>query len=61
MLESNGYILLDRTEHMELVPFVRTYINKRTRFSNLYMLSNLLIFGSVRYLLVSHLKLEPSR
>ena len=56
-LESNGYILLDKLEHMELVPFVRTYINKRTRFSNLYMLSNLLIFGSVGYLLVSHFKI----
>ena len=56
-LESNGYIQLDKLEHMELVPFVRTYINKRTRFSNLYMLSNLLIFGSVGYLLVSHFKI----
>jgi hypothetical protein len=56
-LEANGYMLLDKLEHMELVPFVRTYINKRTLFSNLYMLSNLLIFGSVGYFLVSHFKI----
>lgn len=56
-LESNGYMLLDRLEHMELVPFVRTYINKRTRFANLYMLSNLLIFAAVGYLLVRHFQL----
>jgi len=56
-VESNGYMLLNRLEHMELVPFVRTYINKRTRFSNLYMLSNLLIFATVGYLLVRHFQL----
>jgi hypothetical protein len=52
-LETNGYILLDKLEHMELVPFVRTYINKWTRFSTIYMTSNLLAFGAVAYVLVS--------
>jgi Putative zincin peptidase len=52
-LEANGYKLLDKLDHMELVPFVRTYINKWTRFSTIYMTCNLLAFGAVGYLLVS--------
>lgn len=51
-LESNDYVLLDRLEHMELIPFVRKYINTRTFFSTFYMVSNLLVFAGVGYYLI---------
>lgn len=51
-LEKNGYVLLDSLGHKDLTPFIRTYLGKRTRYSVLYYLSNLLIFGYVVYLFV---------
>lgn len=56
-LESNGYVLLEKLDHMELIPFVRKYTNKWTRFSMIYMAANLLAFGSVGYFLVHYSQL----
>ena len=42
-LTENGYVLLDSLGHKELIPFVRTYINKKTRISIFYTMSNILI------------------
>ena len=40
-LEKNGYVLQDKLEHHELVPFVRTYLKKRTAPNALYFAFNL--------------------
>lgn len=57
-LEANGYVLLDKLEHMELIPFVRTYINKLTKFSAVYMISNVLALGVTAFFLVFYYKNE---
>ncbi len=41
-LTASGYVLLDRLGHKELIPFVRTYLKKRTRYSFLYTIWNVL-------------------
>lgn len=51
-LPENGYILLDQLGHQDLVPFIQTYMKKRTKFSVFYYICNLLIFGITGYLLV---------
>lgn len=51
-LTENGYILLDKLEHKELVPFISTYMKKRTQYSIFYYLINFLVFGMVGFLLV---------
>ncbi len=48
-LTENGYVLLDKLGHKELVPFIRTYMKKRTRYSVFYYLSNIIVFGLVGY------------
>ncbi|MBL7791965.1 MAG: DUF3267 domain-containing protein, partial [Saprospiraceae bacterium] len=48
-LTAKGYVLLDKLEHKELVPFIRTYMNKRTRFSIIYYLSNAIVFAITGY------------
>jgi Putative zincin peptidase len=48
-----GYAELDRLEHKELVPFIRTYMKKWTRFSVTYYLANIIAFGLVGYLFAS--------
>lgn len=45
-----NYVLLDRLEHNELAPFIRTYLRKRTRHSVLYCFSNALAFSLAGYL-----------
>lgn len=55
-LESNGYVLMERLEHMELIPFVRLYMGKRTRFAILYTICNLLVFAATAYYLIHHYK-----
>jgi len=57
-LSENGYILLDQLGHKELVPFIQTYMKKRTKFSVIYYICNLLIFGLTGYLLVSDFNSE---
>lgn len=51
-LTDNGYVLLDQLGHKELVPFIQTYIKKRTIYSVFYYLSNFVVFGLVGYFLV---------
>lgn len=51
-LSENGYFLLDKLEHKELVPFIQTYMKKRTKYSVFYYISNFLVFGLVVYLFV---------
>ncbi len=51
-LTKNGYVLLDKLGHKELVPFIRTYIKKRTKYSMFYYLSNFILFGLVGYFFV---------
>jgi hypothetical protein len=46
-LTDKGYVLLNTLEHQELIPFVNTYLKKWTRFSVIYLLSNLLIIGLI--------------
>jgi hypothetical protein len=48
-LTENGYVLLDKLEHNELVPFIRTYMKKWTKYSVFYYVSNFIIFGLVGY------------
>lgn len=55
-LESNGYVLMEKLEHMELIPFVRLYMGKRTRFAILYTICNLLVFAATAYYLIHNYK-----
>jgi hypothetical protein len=52
-LTDKGYFLLDKLAHKELVPFIQTYIKKRTKYSIFYYLSNLLILGLAGYLFMT--------
>jgi hypothetical protein len=51
-LAENGYVLLDRLEHKELVPFIQTYMNKWTKYSVFYYTSTFLMFGLVGYFFI---------
>ena len=51
-LVEKGYVQLDALEHKELVPFIRTYINKRTKYSAIYYLGNIIFFGLAGYYFV---------
>ncbi|MGG9963141.1 DUF3267 domain-containing protein [Ferruginibacter sp. SUN106] len=53
-LVANNYTLLASLEHHNIIPFVRTYIKKKTRFATIYYISNiipllLLFFFSYKY------------
>lgn len=48
-LNANGYVLLDQLGHQELVPFIKTYINKRTYYSYFFYLINFFLFGLAGY------------
>ncbi len=52
-LASNGYVLMDELGHMELAPFIRTYIKKRTKYSIFFNLCNVFIFGLAGYLFMA--------
>lgn len=56
-LTQNGYTEIERLHLNELVPFIRRYIRKRTRFSIFYNLSNVLCFGLVGYFFAVGFKL----
>ncbi|MBK7811587.1 MAG: DUF3267 domain-containing protein [Saprospiraceae bacterium] len=49
-LIQNHYVLLDNLGHKELVPFIRTYLKKRTKYTFIYYLSNLILIFLVGYL-----------
>jgi len=51
-LTENGYVLIDKLGHKELVPFIRTYMKKRTKYSLFYYISNFIAFGLVGYFFV---------
>jgi Putative zincin peptidase len=51
-LTEKGYIQLDQLEHKELLPFIRTYMKKRTKYSLIYYVSNMILFGLVGYFFV---------
>lgn len=51
-LSEKGYVLIDKLGHKELVPFISTYIKKRTKYSVFYYLSNIVVFGLVGYFFV---------
>jgi hypothetical protein len=52
-LTQKGYTLLDQLGHKELVPFIRAYMNKRTKYAILYYLSNFIVFGIAGYLFMA--------
>ncbi|REK05652.1 MAG: DUF3267 domain-containing protein [Bacteroidetes bacterium] len=56
-LTENGYVQLDKLGHKELVPFIRAYMKKRTKYSVFYYLSNIIVFGLVGYLFVQDFNL----
>ena len=43
-LKQNGYELLDKLDHKELIPFVKKYLNRWTLTSILYYGLNLVTF-----------------
>ncbi len=43
-LAQNKYVLLDELKHMDLIPFVRTYLGKRTKYYYLYIACNAVAF-----------------
>lgn len=45
-LKAQGYTLLDSLEHMDLVPFVRLYLKKKTVISLIYVIANVVIGAS---------------
>ncbi len=44
VLNEPDYILLDKLEHQELIPFIKKYLNKKTYTSFLYYAINLVLF-----------------
>ncbi|MES2616697.1 MAG: DUF3267 domain-containing protein [Bacteroidota bacterium] len=48
-LAQNGYVLLNQLGHKELVPFIREYLKKRTKYKALYYTANIFAFALVGY------------
>jgi hypothetical protein len=48
-LADNGYVLIDNLEHKELIPFVRTYLKKRTPILLFYTFCNVVFAGIIIY------------
>jgi hypothetical protein len=46
-LTRNGYVLLDKLEHKDLIPFVKVYLKKHTPISVFYKFSNVAIMGLI--------------
>jgi hypothetical protein len=46
-LPHNGYVLLDQLDHKELIPFVRTYLKKRTPSSIFFNVFNIIIVAII--------------
>lgn len=55
-LQEEGYTELDVLNHQELLPFVRTYIKKRTAFSILYYSTTAVAAGLTVFLLVYRIR-----
>lgn len=52
-LTDHGFVLLDKLEHQDLVPFIRTYMKKKTKYSVFYYLSNFTLFALAGYYFTS--------
>jgi len=50
-LHEHGYQLLERLDHLELVPFIQIYLKKKTAFSIFYYLINFMMFGVIIFFL----------
>lgn len=48
-LTGHGFVLLDKLEHHDLVPFIRTYMKKKTKYSVFYYLSNITLLALAGY------------
>jgi hypothetical protein len=48
-LGEKGYVLLDNLGHKDLIPFVRTYLKKRTPITLFYIISNVIIAGVISF------------
>jgi hypothetical protein len=48
-LTNNGYVLIDELGHKELIPFVKTYLKKRTPISLFYTAINVLIAAAILF------------
>lgn len=46
-LAENGYVLLDKLGHQELIPFVRIYLQKKTPISRFYTCSNIVMAAAI--------------
>lgn len=57
-LTENGYVLLEKLGHKELVPFIRTYMKKMTKYAVFYYLSNIIVFGLAGYFFADGYNLE---
>lgn len=51
-LTANGYVQLEQLSHNELVPFIRTYMKKKTKYALFYKVSNGLLFAFAGYFFV---------
>ena len=49
-LEALGYVLTDKLSHTDLVPFIRLYMGKPTRFARLYFAANMAAAGYAGFL-----------
>ena len=55
-LIEKGFVQLDKLEHKELIPFIKIYIKKLTKYSIIYNVSNFIIFGLTAFLFMSGFK-----
>ncbi|HLP93280.1 MAG TPA: DUF3267 domain-containing protein [Saprospiraceae bacterium] len=55
-LPEQNYRLIDQLGHQELVPFIQTYIKKRTRYAVFYYVINAVFFILITYLLFQGIK-----
>ncbi len=53
-LTDNGYVLLETLGHKELIPFVRTYLGKRTLIYWIYTCSNIIIAAFIVFWFYRH-------
>lgn len=56
-LAQNGYVLIDKLGHKDLIPFIQTYIKKRTNYSAFYYACNFILFGILGYFFMKGFKL----
>jgi hypothetical protein len=57
-LESKGYVPLESLNHQELIPFVQTYIKKRTKAVIFFIAVNLFLFGSIVFCFIKSSEID---